>query len=156
MCPPPVGRRSRGHTTGHDVSSTTFSLIAIGLLVLINGFFVAAEFALVSLRPEQPPASGVGHCVGKGHHHAFDRHIHLSSAVSHAGRNQLVSESIPKKPDARYVPSFNTVSRDALQPAVSDIADKTRRFARPGILDAALRGSRLRPGQPSHPRRWRR
>ena len=51
MCPPPVGCRCSGHTTGHDVSSTTFSLIAIGLLVLINGFFVAAEFALVSVRP---------------------------------------------------------------------------------------------------------
>src|SRR5215210_2738676 len=32
---------------------TALALIAIGVLVLINGFFVAAEFALVSVRPER-------------------------------------------------------------------------------------------------------
>ena len=58
MCPPPVGWRRRGHTTGQHVSSTTFSLIAIALLVLINGFFVAAEFALVSVRPQRLAEEG--------------------------------------------------------------------------------------------------
>jgi CBS domain containing-hemolysin-like protein len=32
---------------------TTLSLVAIGVLLLLNGYFVAAEFALVSTRPER-------------------------------------------------------------------------------------------------------
>ena len=43
MCPPPVGCRSRGHTTGHDVSSTTFSLFAIGLLLGGAGVLLLAR-----------------------------------------------------------------------------------------------------------------
>jgi CBS domain containing-hemolysin-like protein len=35
------------------VDSTTLRLVAIAALVLINGFFVAAEFALVSVRPQR-------------------------------------------------------------------------------------------------------
>src|SRR5215218_9559349 len=35
------------------MDSTTLRLIAIAVLVLVNGFFVAAEFALVSVRPER-------------------------------------------------------------------------------------------------------
>src|SRR5215213_4414249 len=42
---------------------TAAALAAIVILVMINGFFVAAEFALVSLRPEQLPRSRAGQIV---------------------------------------------------------------------------------------------
>ena len=42
---------------------TGAALAAIVILVLINGFFVAAEFALVSLRPDQLPRSRAGTIV---------------------------------------------------------------------------------------------
>src|SRR5215212_2422176 len=42
---------------------TAAALAAIVILVMINGFFVAAEFALVSLRPEQLPGSRAGKIV---------------------------------------------------------------------------------------------
>ena len=44
---------------------TTVALLAIVVLVLVNGFFVAAEFALVSARPERMagPETGVRRLV---------------------------------------------------------------------------------------------
>ena len=42
---------------------TAGALVAIVVLVLVNGFFVAAEFALVSLRPDQLPDTRVGQVV---------------------------------------------------------------------------------------------
>ena len=45
---------------------TGAALIAIAVLVLVNGFFVAAEFALVSMRPEQQlPSTRAGAAAGR-------------------------------------------------------------------------------------------
>ncbi|CAA9544818.1 MAG: Magnesium and cobalt efflux protein CorC [uncultured Thermoleophilia bacterium] len=49
---------------------TTFSLVAIGVLLLLNGYFVAAEFALVSTRPERLKGdSRVGRLVQRQRRH---------------------------------------------------------------------------------------
>ena len=45
----PAGHKAN-HKDGTHVIATTLSLIAVVVLVLLNGFFVAAEFALVSVR----------------------------------------------------------------------------------------------------------
>jgi CBS domain containing-hemolysin-like protein len=42
-----------GEAAGFDGTAITLKLLAVMVLVLLNGFFVAAEFALVKIRETQ-------------------------------------------------------------------------------------------------------
>src|SRR6059036_1030766 len=50
---------------GETVTSLLLKLLAVGALVLLNGFFVAAEFALVKVRETQ-----LAPLIAKGHRRA--------------------------------------------------------------------------------------
>src|SRR3989442_2155884 len=50
---------------GETVTSLLLKLLAVGALVLVNGFFVAAEFALVKIRETQ-----LTPLIAKGHRRA--------------------------------------------------------------------------------------
>ena len=50
---------------GETVTSILLKLLAVGALVLLNGFFVAAEFALVKVRETQ-----LAPLIAKGHRRA--------------------------------------------------------------------------------------